>query len=320
MAIERTTPGLRDRDRPGSFAFEIYLRTGRRARYVEVKFNPWHDPDDGRFTFAGTGRYFAGRGANFRGGGASGRRSGYQRFSPRNPRNHTIYVVKPGDTLSHIAKLRNGLRVSDIAWLNTIRNPDSLRVGQRLMVPTQAYIEAGRRARTNLLDLAFYMETHGGRLPPDVTKVPSIEEQLNSNWRRLVKNGYAFHIDLIKRMRWLNGEITLNPAPRRSKRSQAEAGGAERRSTDDGGHYIAARFNGPRDAFNHFAQNASFNRGAYRVMEDGWAKDIKAGRRVFVDIVAHYDGTSIRPSRLHVAWVVNGKRYRWKFLNERRGK
>lgn len=46
--------------------FEKYLRTGRRAAIdhesIETKFNPWHDPDNGRFTFANQGRYF-GQGA-----------------------------------------------------------------------------------------------------------------------------------------------------------------------------------------------------------------------------------------------------------------
>ena len=48
-------------------AFEIYLRVGRRpaddATAVETKFNPWHDPEDGRFTFARQGRFF-GRGGS----------------------------------------------------------------------------------------------------------------------------------------------------------------------------------------------------------------------------------------------------------------
>lgn len=44
-------------------AFGYWLRTGRLptlrdADGVERKFNPWHDPDDGRFTFAGSGRYY----------------------------------------------------------------------------------------------------------------------------------------------------------------------------------------------------------------------------------------------------------------------
>jgi hypothetical protein len=54
---------FRARDR--RTAFSIWLRTGRwpraeAARTVEVKFNPWHDPTDGRFTFAGSGRNYSG--------------------------------------------------------------------------------------------------------------------------------------------------------------------------------------------------------------------------------------------------------------------
>ncbi len=41
-------------DSPSRCAFRIYLRTGRRAPAgeTEVKFNPYHDPRNGRFTFA----------------------------------------------------------------------------------------------------------------------------------------------------------------------------------------------------------------------------------------------------------------------------
>lgn len=54
-------------------AFSHWLRTGRLPRLknadgIEIKFNPWHDPENGRFTFANTGRYFGRRGA----GGSSG--------------------------------------------------------------------------------------------------------------------------------------------------------------------------------------------------------------------------------------------------------
>lgn len=47
-------------------AFSYFLRTGRRLPQLggslERKFNPWHDPEDGRFTFAGQGRYFGASG------------------------------------------------------------------------------------------------------------------------------------------------------------------------------------------------------------------------------------------------------------------
>jgi len=46
-------------------AFSRWLRTGRLPRIsnpdvVEFKFNHWHDPTDGRFTFAGSGHYHGG--------------------------------------------------------------------------------------------------------------------------------------------------------------------------------------------------------------------------------------------------------------------
>lgn len=43
-------------------AFSTWLRTGKvpllpENDAIECKFNPWHDPEDGRFTFAGSGNY-----------------------------------------------------------------------------------------------------------------------------------------------------------------------------------------------------------------------------------------------------------------------
>ena len=47
---------------------EISNETG----VTEFKFNPWHDTENGQFTFAGQGQRFAGGGGSFGGGGASG--------------------------------------------------------------------------------------------------------------------------------------------------------------------------------------------------------------------------------------------------------
>lgn len=65
-------------------AFGWWLRTGRLmpARQpdgVELKFNPWHDPDDGRFTSRGAGRHFGeGEGAAEGAPAPRTRRSGRQ--------------------------------------------------------------------------------------------------------------------------------------------------------------------------------------------------------------------------------------------------
>jgi len=60
-------------------AFSRWLRTGRLPPAVspdglELKFNPWHDPTDGRFTFAGAGRHY-GTGEADTASGASSRTS-----------------------------------------------------------------------------------------------------------------------------------------------------------------------------------------------------------------------------------------------------
>ena len=89
------------------------------------------------------------------------------------------------------------------------------------------------------------------------------------------------------------------------------------RDTTIGGHYIAARFDGPTEAFNHFAQDANFNRSGYRVLEDEWARDKREGRAIRVKIVPRFDGTSARPSVIDVWWTVDGRSKSLKFLNER---
>lgn len=316
-------------------AFEAYLRTGRRfAGAVELKFNPWHDPDDGRFTFAGRGRFFPGgsarRSAAFAAGGggstpnvggASGTQVHFAPSDPHNPANHGVYVVRKGDSLGRIAATRRGLTVADLEWFNGISAARPLRVGQRLKIPHQRYLDEGKRAYDEYRALQYYAGNHGGQLPPNPADPPSVERQiLDSNWRRQSSNGYDALIDVLSRPRKIFGELSSAERPRRSRRLQVQAGGRDRRPTDDGGHYIAGRFNGPLESFNHFAQDANFNRGAYRLLEGQWADNKRAGRKVFIEIVPHYPGRSLRPDQIVITWSVGGHKRKATFSNESGGK
>ena len=54
-------------------AFSRWLRMGKVPSALspdglELKFNPWHDPADGRFTFAGAGRRYGAGGVDAAGG------------------------------------------------------------------------------------------------------------------------------------------------------------------------------------------------------------------------------------------------------------
>ncbi len=319
----------------GMTAFGFYLRTGRRIvprPPIEVKFNPYHDPDDGRFTFKD------GAGAN---AGVSptqerpeltpGRedprilvddRRRKQRdwaADPRNPANQSAYTVKAGDSLSKIAKLRNGLTPGDVAWLNGIPENGVIKVGQQIKIPSQASLDAERDNMDRGIARAYYMETHGGNIPPYGQKVPSVEEQILApqNWQVVSKNGYKFSIDAIDRVQAVNGELGSGSAQNRSRKNQSEAGGNERRPLDDGGHYIAPRFGGPTDAINHFAQDRNFNRGAYRALEGQWATAQQNKTKVWVDIRPYYKGLSVRPYKIVVRYKMDNVLFKKEFPNER---
>ncbi len=61
--------------------FSNWLRTGRLPLVIgpgglELKYNPWHDPDDGRFTFAKSGLFFGAGGSGSAGGAGQVERQG----------------------------------------------------------------------------------------------------------------------------------------------------------------------------------------------------------------------------------------------------
>lgn len=224
-------------------------------RPIEHKFNPWHDPENGRFTFAGTGRYYGpvNDGGSFGGGGASG----------------TWTRPEPTHRPAPPQKLPT--------------------LGEHLDRPVKRPLS-----------------------PAQPVRAPAPSAPLRTE----VRNGYTYEIDSRDRTVRVSGALTVAAQPTRSRTTQARAGSGERRSSDDGGHYIAARFNGPTDAFNHFAQDANFNRGRYRALEDQWARAKRAGKKVTVKIVPYYTRSSIRPSTIDVWFKIDGHEKSLKFPNE----
>lgn len=118
----------------------------------------------------------------------------------------------------------------------------------------------------------------------------------------------------------MTGPLTLGQRGSRSRIEQARAGIPDRLATDEGGHYIAARFNGPKEAFNHFAQDRNFNRSAYLKLENDWARNIRQGNSVTVDVVPVYSGRSMRPDSIVVEWKVGSATKRQRFANRPKGK
>jgi hypothetical protein len=126
---------------------------------------------------------------------------------------------------------------------------------------------------------------------------------------RIIKTrkGYNYELDELGRVKKVEGELTRNPAQGRNKTAQLDAGGKDRLPTDEGGHYVGRRFDGPMDDFNHFAQDQNFNRGAYKQLENEWDAALKNGKAVNVEITPHYQGTSLRPEKLTVKYSIGGQ-------------
>ncbi len=274
-------------------AFSVWLRTGRLplARSfdsVEFKFNPWHDVATGRFTFTGTGRQAGGwMGGGFTGGGGGRTGGGGATGTWKPAEKH------PKVQASRSSATQAGRRAGPAA----AKTPETLRTPRVIRMLHQAASPAAPNT--------------------DIRPAPAPRSPAAPKIRLVRKNGYEYRIDETQRTVGMTGTLTLSASPVRSRTAQAHAGGADRRGTDDGGHYIAARFNGPTDAFNHFAQDRNFNRGAYRALEDQWAAAIKNGMQVSVRITPSYNGASMRPSRIHVRFSIDGKSFKHNFPNKR---
>lgn len=157
--------------------FEFWLRTGRRrpvlteSRPIERKSNPWHDPQDGRFTFRGSGVYYGaggqaqsggawqgsgfkgGAGGSFGGAGAAGtwnsdtparepQSSQHNQNTPApksefgGPEKQPLgYVVRPGDSLTQLAR-KGDMTVAQLVAANDLSLTAKLQVGQKLVLPT----------------------------------------------------------------------------------------------------------------------------------------------------------------------------------------
>jgi hypothetical protein len=239
-------------------AYVGWLRTGRwpvphGEDGTELKFNPWHDPKDGRFTTAGAGQHS--------GGSTFGKSTGRSAKADRYRQYQSSTVARPAPKRP----------TASGGWGDGGFTGGG--GGQCGGGGTSGYWgDPDPRPSSKAATIA---KPAGHPLKSPVG-VPLNESQ---HVRSVVANGYTFMIDDRHGMVRAMGNLSQTNRPVRSRKAQASAGGADRRPTDDGGHYIAARFNGPSDAFNHFAQDANFNRGLYRRLKDQWATALRPIKR-----------------------------------------
>ncbi|MFN3819321.1 DNA/RNA non-specific endonuclease [Blastomonas sp.] len=282
---------MRDLGNGNRAGFASWLRTGRWAEPLQRKFNPWHNPEDGRFTFSGTGRHY----------GSPGQGRSPKVGAKRPP----LRVDVPGPPPQQTERIRGndgsfGGAGASASW-------------RRPVVRTEA--SQGRS----------HPSGEPGTASAD--RVPRVSTGIGGQARSglpfkriaktVVRNGYRYEIDGYGRTWRVTGKIIEDPRQRRSKRSQSQAGGKYRLSTDQGGHFIARRFKGPTEAFNHFAQDADFNRNSYFLLEEEWARARRHGQEVTVKIVPVYQGQSRRPTHLNIWYAKGDKKFSVSLPNAR---
>lgn len=87
------------------------------------------------------------------------------------------------------------------------------------------------------------------------------------------------------------------------------------KGSDQGGHIVASRFFGPGEQINMYPQSGTLNQGAWKEMENLWAREMVTGKDVKIQVKAIFDGTSKRPTKFKVQYTIDGQPFNRSFNN-----
>jgi DNA/RNA non-specific endonuclease len=116
---------------------------------------------------------------------------------------------------------------------------------------------------------------------------------------------YQFGTDDLGRLVQVTGELELKAGQREQWDADRVREMIPSDFIDEAGHLIAARFNAPGDHWNMVPQDFNLNHSEWRIMENEWAKALKEGYSVHVDIALNYDGKDLRPWAFNVEYTVS---------------
>lgn len=86
---------------------------------------------------------------------------------------------------------------------------------------------------------------------------------------------------------------------------------------DQAGHVFGDRFGGSPELDNLISQAQKVNQSKFKILENKWAKSLKEGKTVSVDIDIHYDTTGTgRPISFDVYYTIDGISYFETIINK----
>ena len=89
---------------------------------------------------------------------------------------------------------------------------------------------------------------------------------------------------------------------------------------DHAGHLAGDRFGGSSKVDNLVSQSRDVNLSKYKKIENEWARSIKKGKKVSVNLEVKYSGDDLRPTEFHIQYTIDGNYHQANILNWLGGK
>lgn len=157
---------------------------------------------------------------------------------------------------------------------------------------------------------AYYYDDNGNLYRIDDNLLPNTEYDIN---------GYRYETDEEGRIVSAEGRLQVKDHEGRPaiKDSIEDIGKGDQKKTDDRGHLIGDQFNGSNGMENMIPQDSDINRKDYKALETELAKEVAAGKEVYVKVEPIYEGDSHRPVAVMVTYTIDGEESVRVFPNER---
>ncbi|MXF45560.1 filamentous hemagglutinin N-terminal domain-containing protein [Raoultella sp. Lac2] len=209
-------------------------------------------------------------------------------------------------------------------WVAEMAAGDALPAG--LTVATVGKMSASELSELKAL-MAVEKQT-GQKISAESLEKVMLDSGGKGNWSKELNNpqpNKVYHVDGDKiyktdaQARPSQVEATLSPNVKdRNGYQQCKAGKCGF-DGDEGGHLIASIFNGPGEKLNLVPMDGNLNKGAWKQMENTWAKALGEGKEVKVNIQPSYIGDSVRPEKFKVVYSIDGGRPIEKVFNNSPG-
>ncbi len=154
----------------------------------------------------------------------------------------------------------------------------------------------------------------------DNGKLYRVENDLALNTEYEI-NGYKYKTDEQGRIISVEGKLHMKERDGRLsiKDSMEDIGKGDQKESDDRGHLIGDQFDGSNGMENMIPQDADINRNDFKNFENELAKEVKAGREVYVKVEPVYEGNSRRPVAIVITYSIDGQESVRVFPNSQEG-